>query len=237
MSACWAVDELHAFGAYCGGDNGRPVSERVHILGDDAGAIADGSGEKRVERRTRVRSGTLPSQMTSVVLVEGGIGAVTGDIELDLRSNFVNKGQTSASSHWSASRLARFSKLPRNSTPSRSLKTTARRTCFGDQRECSVCKFGWSEGNGRSASEIYRRGPLGRKFPFRVARNRFRARGREEGGEQPGTALTFTMPVVGENEDSSSGRPQANIVEIVLGNRDARPEPVEEDGYVELFAF
>jgi len=27
-----AVDELHAFGAYCGGDNGEAVSERVHIL-------------------------------------------------------------------------------------------------------------------------------------------------------------------------------------------------------------
>src|SRR6266850_2132086 len=60
---------------------------------------------------------------------------------------------------------------------------------------------------------------------------------REEGGEQPGTALTFTMAVVGEDKDSSSGRPQANIVKIMLGYGDARPEPVEEDGYVELFAF
>src|SRR5712672_3140582 len=60
---------------------------------------------------------------------------------------------------------------------------------------------------------------------------------REEGGEQPGTALTFTMAVVGEDKDSGSGRPQANIIKIMLGYGDARPEPVEEDGYVELFAF
>src|SRR5258705_7391563 len=59
----------------------------------------------------------------------------------------------------------------------------------------------------------------------------------EEGGEQPGTALTFTMAVVGEDKDSGTGRPQANIVKIVLWYGDAGPEPMAEDGDVELFAF
>jgi len=53
-----------------------------------------------------------------MVLGEGRIGAVTGDIELDVRRRFVTRGQTSPSSHWSAVAVGEVSRnYPRKSTP------------------------------------------------------------------------------------------------------------------------
>src|SRR5258706_12225049 len=88
-----AVNKLYAFGAYCGGDNGEAMRERVHILGDDTGAIADGSGENTSagESWCEARDFAEPDDLW-MVLSEGGIGTVTGDIQLDIRGNFINKG-------------------------------------------------------------------------------------------------------------------------------------------------
>src|SRR5882762_6815473 len=87
-----AVNKLHAFGAYCGGDNREAVSERVHILGDDAGAVADGGGENAASRERRCEFGDFaePGDLR-MVLGEGGVGTVTGDIELDIGRYFLEK--------------------------------------------------------------------------------------------------------------------------------------------------
>src|SRR6266403_989090 len=53
----------------------------------------------------------------------------------------------------------------------------------------------------------------------------------------PGAALAFAVAVLRENQDARCGRKEADIVEIMLGDRNARPKPVAEDRDVELLAL
>src|ERR1700704_5568395 len=129
-----AVNKLHAFGAYCGGDDRETVSERVHILGDDAGAIADGGGENAASGESRGEFGDFakPDDLW-MVLGEGGIGAVTGDIELDILSNFINKGPDFAKQPLERVTVSEVFEITEEEHALAIVKETARRSCFRDQ--------------------------------------------------------------------------------------------------------
>src|SRR6267142_2154040 len=138
-----AVNKLHAFGAYCGGDNGEAMRERVHILGEDTGAIADGSGENAASREGGCEVGDFaePDDLW-MVLGEGGIGAVTGDIELDIRSNFVDKGPDFAKQPLECVAVGEVLEITQEQHALTLVKDTARRSCFRDQGEMFSLQIG-----------------------------------------------------------------------------------------------
>src|SRR3981189_1632975 len=77
-----------------------------------------------------------------MVLGEGRIGAVTGDIELDIRRNFINKGPDFAKQPLECVAVGEVFEITQEEHALAIVKATTRRSCFRDQREMFGLQIG-----------------------------------------------------------------------------------------------